>query len=136
MSEQSFFIKRLSELIEEKDITQRELAEAIQITEVSISRYLSGERCPRLEIVTKIADFFDVSTDYLLGKSNFRKNPYGNLNLTNNAYSEYINSQEIGSDDELLIGLSREEEGLLTKEDKEKIREFAQFIISKRKGEK
>ena len=35
-----------------------------------LSRYESGERKPDYEILVKIADFFDVSTDYLLGRSN------------------------------------------------------------------
>lgn len=68
MNEQDNFIKNLSALLEEKNITQRELAEKINVTEVTISRYLSGERSPRIEIVSKIAEFFGVSIDYLLGK--------------------------------------------------------------------
>ena len=55
MTEQESFIKKLSILLEEKNITQRELAEKINVTEVTISRYLSGERSPRIEIVSKIA---------------------------------------------------------------------------------
>lgn len=68
MTEQESFIKKLSILLEEKNITQRELAEKINVTEVTISRYLSGERSPRIEIVSKIAEFFGVSIDFLLGK--------------------------------------------------------------------
>ena len=68
MTEQESFIKKLSILLEEKNITQRELAEKINVTEVTISRYLSGERSPRIEIVSKIAEFFGVSIDSLLGK--------------------------------------------------------------------
>ena len=68
MTEHESFIKKLSILLEEKNITQRELAEKINVTEVTISRYLSGERSPRIEIVSKIAEFFNVSIDYLFGK--------------------------------------------------------------------
>lgn len=68
MTEQESFIKKLSILLEEKNITQRELAEKINVTEVTISRYLSGERSPRIEIVSKIAEFFGVTIDSLLGK--------------------------------------------------------------------
>ena len=67
MKEQDNFIKNLSALLEEEDITQRELAEKIGVTEVTISRYLSGERSPRIEIVSKIANFFNVTVDCLLG---------------------------------------------------------------------
>lgn len=113
--EQENFIKNLSNLLEENDITQRELAEKINVTEVTISRYLSGERSPRIEIVSKIADFFGVTTDYLLGISVEKFYP---------------------NDDALQIGLSREEEGLLTEEDKQQIRDFAKFVVNKRKEEK
>lgn len=67
MKEQNCFVRNLSALIEETGITQREFAEKIGVTEVTISRYLSGERSPRIEIVSKIADFFNVTVDYLLG---------------------------------------------------------------------
>ena len=73
MTEQESFIKILSILLEEKNITQRELADKINVTEVTISRYLSGERSPRIEIVNKIAEYFDVSIDYLLGRVDVRK---------------------------------------------------------------
>lgn len=74
MKEQDNFIKNLSNLLEEEGITQRELAEKIGVTEVTISRYLSGERNPRIEIVSKIANFFNVTTDYLLGLSDEKEN--------------------------------------------------------------
>lgn len=69
---QKIFIKRLVELMEEKDMTQCELANLIGTTNVTISRYISGERNPRIEIVAKIAEVFNVSIDYLLGISNSR----------------------------------------------------------------
>ena len=41
----------------------------------SISRYERGQQVPELELLKKIADFFGVGTDFLLGKSDIR-NPY------------------------------------------------------------
>lgn len=69
MTEQESFIKRLYILLEETNTTQRELAKKIKVTEVTISRYLSGERIPRMEIINKIAKYFGVSVDYLLGRT-------------------------------------------------------------------
>lgn len=63
---QEAFRKRLIELLEEKDMTQLALSELVGTTNVTISRYISGERSPRLEIVVKIAEVLEVSTDYLL----------------------------------------------------------------------
>lgn len=64
---QEIFIKRLMELMENTDMTQIELANKIGTTNVTISRYMSGERSPRIEIVAEIAKVFNVSIDYLLG---------------------------------------------------------------------
>lgn len=73
--EQTMFIRRLTELMEEKDLTQIELANQVGITNVTISRYLSGERKPRIEIVTKLAEVLNTTVDYLLGyKTNTSKN--------------------------------------------------------------
>ena len=69
------FIKRLQEILEEKDMKQKELADLIGVTEVTISRYINGERKPRIEIVNKLAKALGTTTDYLLGISKVR-NPY------------------------------------------------------------
>ena len=66
---QEIFIKRLLELLESVNMTQTELAKRIGTTNVTISRYISGERKPRIEIVVEIAKAFGVSVDYLLGYS-------------------------------------------------------------------
>ena len=64
---QEIFVKRLVELMENANMTQIELAQKIGTTNVTISRYISGERCPRIEIIAQIAKVFNVSIDYLLG---------------------------------------------------------------------
>lgn len=128
MAEQESFIKILSTLLEEKNITQRELADKINVTEVTISRYLSGERSPRIEIVNKIAEYFNVSIDYLLGVSDIR-------NPVVEAYKDLLERkaiQEKGKE-ELVIGLSRENKDVLTEEDKEEITRFAEYVANRRK---
>jgi transcriptional regulator with XRE-family HTH domain len=70
--EQEIFIKRLSELMEEYNISQVTLAKKIGITNVTISRYINGERSPRIEIVTRLAEVLNTTTDYLLGVTDFR----------------------------------------------------------------
>ena len=131
MTEQESFIKKLSILLEEKNITQRELADKINVTEVTISRYLSGERSPRIEIVNKIAEYFDVSIDYLLGVSDIR-------NPVVEAYKDLLERkaiQEKGKE-ELVIGLSRENKDVLTEEDKEEITRFAEYVANRRRENK
>ena len=45
------FKEKVKELMNQQNITQKELAELSGITEASVSRYLSGERTPRIDIV-------------------------------------------------------------------------------------
>lgn len=59
---------RLKALRKAKNLTQKELAEKINVTHVSISGYENGNRTPDTETLQALADFFNVSTDYLLGR--------------------------------------------------------------------
>ncbi|MFJ5766764.1 helix-turn-helix domain-containing protein [Lysinibacillus sp. NPDC093210] len=61
---------RLKALRIGKKLTQRQLAEKINVTHVSISGYESGNRSPDTDTLQRLADFFEVSTDYLLGRTN------------------------------------------------------------------
>lgn len=61
--------KRLKMLRSEKKITQEELGKVVNVTKVSISGYENGNRTPDTETLQKLADFFNVSTDYLLGRA-------------------------------------------------------------------
>lgn len=60
---------RLRDLRKSRAYSRRELAELLQIGEANIQRYESGESDATSEIVVKIAKYFNVSTDYLLGLS-------------------------------------------------------------------
>ena len=60
---------RLRLLRESSKLNQAELAERLGIGELQIWRYENGETEPKGMIVAKIAVFFNVSTDYLLGVS-------------------------------------------------------------------
>lgn len=59
---------RLKELRKEKDITQEELAKQIQVSPSTIGMYETGRREPDFETLQKFADYFRVSTDYILGR--------------------------------------------------------------------
>ncbi|WP_232329776.1 helix-turn-helix domain-containing protein [Sporosarcina sp. P37] len=52
-----------------KKLTQKQLADQIKVTHVSISGYENGNRYPDTDTLQRLADYFDVSTDYLLGRS-------------------------------------------------------------------
>lgn len=62
------FAERLKELRTQKDLSQQELADRLGLSNSAISMYERGEREPSLGILEMIADFFGVSTNYLLGR--------------------------------------------------------------------
>ncbi len=59
----------LKELRTEKGLTQGELAKCLGISQDSISLWEKGKRVPDTQYVIQFADFFNVSTDYLLGRT-------------------------------------------------------------------
>ena len=102
---------RIKKLREEKQLKQEELAKILSISPSAIGMYERDAREPNDELTLKLAEYFDVSTDYLLGKSDIR-NP------------------EIEIDkDKINIGLSTKDYNPPTKEQQEKIEEFAKFVL-------
>ena len=59
---------RLRKLRQDKGLTQTELANIIGTKKTTISNYETGYSSPDYETLIKLADFFEVSTDYLLGR--------------------------------------------------------------------
>ena len=62
------FAERLKELRMRKGYSQQDLASKIGLSKSSISMYEVGAREPSLEVLELVGDFFNVTTDYLLGK--------------------------------------------------------------------
>lgn len=60
--------QRIRNLREQENILQNDLARKIDVSNVVLSRYESGERKPDYETLWKIADCFNVNIDYLLGR--------------------------------------------------------------------
>lgn len=63
------FGERLSELLEEKEISQKEFAETLNIAPTTLNGYIKNNRQPDFELVKKIASTLNVSTDFLLDHS-------------------------------------------------------------------
>ena len=66
------FGELLARLRKEKGILQKEVATYLNVTVATISNYEKGVHSPDYETLVKLADFFDVSTDYLLQRTNYR----------------------------------------------------------------
>ncbi|HIG0361874.1 TPA: helix-turn-helix domain-containing protein [Clostridium sporogenes] len=66
------FRYRLKALREDADLTQQELADKLHTTRPTISNYENTDREPSYDVLIKIADYFNVSLDYLLCRTNIR----------------------------------------------------------------
>lgn len=64
--------KRILKLLNEKNLTQKELAKIAGTTEVTIGRYVNDKREPSATMLASIANALNVSTDYLLGQPDTR----------------------------------------------------------------
>lgn len=65
-------IKRMRDLREDHDETQKGIAEILNMHRSVYRRYESGERETPAWVVVKLADYYQVSTDYLLGRTDER----------------------------------------------------------------
>ncbi|MCI7650404.1 MAG: helix-turn-helix transcriptional regulator [Oscillospiraceae bacterium] len=60
---------RIRDLREDRDLKQQDLADYLNCSQVCYSRYENGQRDIPLETISKIADFYNVSVDYLLNRT-------------------------------------------------------------------
>ncbi len=72
----------LKKMRESKKLTQQDVADGINVNSSTYKNYEYGRREPDLETVSKLADFYGVTTDYLLGREPL-PNPFAELNLSN-----------------------------------------------------
>lgn len=68
-------MKMLRTLRKNKGLSMKSLGEIIGVAESTISQYETGKREPDFETLLKIAEYFNVSTDYLLRGSIFQEEP-------------------------------------------------------------
>ncbi|WP_035100578.1 helix-turn-helix domain-containing protein [Aneurinibacillus terranovensis] len=69
MIEKKFFAERLQKLRIEKGIMAKDVADQIKVTKPAISIYEAGKGFPTVEKLAALADYFRVSVDYLIGRS-------------------------------------------------------------------
>lgn len=74
--------KNIKKLRKSKNLTQEEFGKLFGIVKSTVSMYESGKSTPDDELKKKIANYFDVTLDYLMGVSNI-KNPYKEENSLN-----------------------------------------------------
>ena len=100
------FSARLREILEEKNITQAELAELSHTTAATISRYINDNRTPNIDLLNNMATALNVTTDYLIGKNNDKtppdkKNAPLSFESAQKVYETFINNGILKSDTKL-----------------------------------
>ncbi len=108
-------MNRIKELRIQRGIMQKDLSEFLNVAQNTVSYWEKGTYQPDNETLAKLADYFGVTTDYLIGR-------------TDTPDSSYLDS-ELSEIDFALYGEVKD----LTEEEKEKILEFIKFTKSQRK---
>lgn len=88
--------QRINEELAVQNKKQKDLASFLGVTDNTVSYFAGGKRCPNIEQILKISEFFNISTDYLLGKINTKNYITENIAISN----------KIGLDDETIEILS------------------------------
>lgn len=73
MEYKEIFAKKLTELREEAGMKQAELAKKMGVARQTISNYENAERGVNIDFLAQIADFFNVSVDYLMGRTEVKR---------------------------------------------------------------
>ncbi|TQE88657.1 helix-turn-helix domain-containing protein [Ureibacillus terrenus] len=89
--------KRIRALRKAKKLSQKEFGKLFGLAESTIGMYERDERKPDYELLNKFADFFGVSTDYLLGRTDTPEPPQDNkiMNKDEEEFQAFINDPEL-----------------------------------------
>ncbi len=107
----------LKKLRQDNNLTQDELAKKIDTSRSNIANYENDKNMPSVDILEKLSKLFNVSTDYLLGKSDIRNPEKADL-------------------DKLQIGLSTKDYANISDEQLKQIEDFAKFVLKDNKKNK
>lgn len=113
-------MNRLKFLRNQKGESLDKIAKYLNVTVQTISNYENEKREMTPSTIIKLADYFNVSTDYLLGKTDI-KNPGKQID-------DVLN--------EAMIGMSAEEYEKLSEAQKKQIKDFAIYIKNQNEGDK
>ena len=69
MNYRNIFSARLHDLRKQSGLSQKALSEILGVTDAAVTLLEKAKRSPSFEVLTALADYFDVSLDYLVGRS-------------------------------------------------------------------
>ena len=111
---------RLKELREQRGISQTELANFLGVVRSTICQYEKGNRMPDSNILGKLADYFNVSVDYLLGReADSERDEKPQLHIPDK-YKDVLVAFEGGPDD-------------LTQDDIDDVVKYIEFVRARKK---
>lgn len=67
------YFQRLKDLRDDRDLSQEEIGKLLNIRQTVYSRYERGAQTIPLQHLLRLADFYNTSTDYILGRTNVQK---------------------------------------------------------------
>ncbi len=108
--------KKIKDLRLERNLKQKEVASAISIATNTLSQFENNKGRPSLEVLTLLADFFECTVDYLIG----REDDFGNITISNA-------SAELPKDEQRLLSAFR----TLSDIEKEKLIDDAEFYAKR-----
>jgi transcriptional regulator with XRE-family HTH domain len=123
------FSETLKELMAKRNMSQPELADILGVSRVSISKYQNGKAFPDYNALVKIAEVFNVTTDYLLGRKDAEKHFFDKTN-------------DLGEEQLMMDNFLKETEALLRgkgkiSEDKLRhVKKFMKFVLEEDLEEK
>ncbi len=85
----------LRELLEERELSQKQLAEDLNISASAVGNYVRNNREPDFETLKKFADYFHVSTDFLLNHHTKEGDPYLDQKILQIFHSLTAEQQEL-----------------------------------------
>lgn len=95
-------MNRIKELREEKNLSQEELASELGLSKGIISLYEQEKRKPSLDVLIQLSDFFNVTLDYLLCRTNDRNNVLESLEIAAST-KDHIDLSEVSDRDKEII---------------------------------
>ena len=97
----------LYDLREQRGYTQREIADMLHVTVSSVSHYEKGISVPPTDIILRLADFYDVSADYLLN------NCTSKINYCKILDKQMTNSMTIGKAVDAILAMNKKERSII-----------------------
>ena len=88
------FSNRLRKLRKERNLSQKKLAENLNFSRSTISNYEKNKRLPDIDILCQLAKFFDVSTDYLIGRTEIKNTFYQQVRHDSSVISFIVDPED------------------------------------------